>query len=192
MWRHGLTMSEIARRRGTSRYGIRYHLRNAAEKLGVSSTATLRHWPGFPVDSARTREANMPVQMQLGPLGQVSMLCRSATHAEQWYRDVLGLAHVFTFGDLIFFDLNGVRLYIHQVANDEWRPSSVLYFLVSEIGVAHGQLLERGVRFSGAPHMIHRDESTGVEEWMAFFEDPDGNTLAIMARTSPVFDAPPT
>jgi len=29
--------------------------------------------------------------------------------------------------------------------------------------------------------MIHRHES-GVEEWMAFFKDPDGNLLAIMAQ----------
>jgi methylmalonyl-CoA/ethylmalonyl-CoA epimerase len=29
--------------------------------------------------------------------------------------------------------------------------------------------------------MIHRHED-GTEEWMAFFTDPDGNLLAIMAQ----------
>ena len=95
---------------------------------------------------------------------------------------MLGLPHVFTFGDLVFFDCAGVRLYIREVPADEWRPSSILYFVVPEIGAAHSSLSERGVRFGGAPQMIHRHADTGIEEWMAFFEDPDGNTLAVMAR----------
>lgn len=46
---------------------------------------------------------------------------------------------------------------------------------------AYDELTARGVEFSGAPHMIHRHES-GVEEWMAFFDDPDGHPLAIMCQ----------
>ena len=45
--------------------------------------------------------------------------------------------------------------------------------------------LTQHVRFSGAPHMIYADEATGVEEWMTFFEDGEGNTLALMARVPP-------
>ena len=33
--------------------------------------------------------------------------------------------------------------------------------------------------------MIFRDDTTGVEDWMAFFEDPDGNLLSIMSRVAP-------
>lgn len=33
--------------------------------------------------------------------------------------------------------------------------------------------------------MIFRHGS-GIEEWMAFFTDPDGRTLAIMAQCDPV------
>jgi hypothetical protein len=32
--------------------------------------------------------------------------------------------------------------------------------------------------------MIHRHES-GVEEWMAFFEDVDGKALALMSQVGP-------
>src|SRR5436190_10301850 len=90
-WRHGMSMSYIAARRGISRYGVRYHLRNAAQKLGVD-TAELRHFPGFPVTSARIRQAKGELMttdsdLVLGPLGQVSMLTRSAAGAEAWYRD---------------------------------------------------------------------------------------------------------
>ena len=192
LWRHGLTMAAIARMRGVSRYAIRYLLRDAAGKLGVDSTAELRHWPGFPIDSARQHSqqgTHMPPtadsrELHLGELGQISMLTRSAAAAEEWYRDTLGLAHLFTFGGLVFFDCGGTRLYIREVPDAEWRPSSILYFVVPDIAAAHEQLLVRGVTFNGAPHMIHRDDATRTEEWMAFFTDPDGNVLAVMARVS--------
>jgi DNA-binding CsgD family transcriptional regulator/catechol 2,3-dioxygenase-like lactoylglutathione lyase family enzyme len=123
--------------------------------------------------------------LELGPLGQVSMYARSAPATEAWYRDVLQLPHIFTFGDLVFFDCGGIRLYLHAVGEEKWRPSSVLYFLVPDIAQAHRELTERGVKFQGAPHMIYKDDTTGVEDWMAFFDDPDGNMLAIMAHVAP-------
>jgi DNA-binding CsgD family transcriptional regulator/catechol 2,3-dioxygenase-like lactoylglutathione lyase family enzyme len=187
LWRHGLSMRGIAARRRISLYGVRYHLRNIAGKIGVETTQELRAWPGFPATSARVARRNDPMddKLQLGPIGQVSMLTRSASAAEAWYGKVLGLPHIFTFGDLVFFDCGGTRLYIREVPDDQWRASSTLYFLVPDIAVAHRVLIEREVRFSGAPHMIFKDDNTGVEDWMAFFEDPDGNVLSIMSRVAP-------
>lgn len=54
-WRHGLSRAEIARRRAISAYGVRYHLRNIADKLGVVSSAELRHWRGAPMTSPLRR-----------------------------------------------------------------------------------------------------------------------------------------
>jgi DNA-binding CsgD family transcriptional regulator/catechol 2,3-dioxygenase-like lactoylglutathione lyase family enzyme len=213
-WRHGMTRAAIAERRGVSVYAVRYHLRNIAGKLGVERSSELRQWPGFPVTSGRRRERNTQMNdtsassgagaasaasamnrgnatggasggLELGPLGQVSMYARSAPATEAWYRDVLQLPHIFTFGDLVFFDCGGIRLYLHAVGDEKWRPSSVLYFLVPDIAQAHRELTERGVKFQGAPHLIYKDDETGVEDWMAFFDDPDGNMLAIMAHVAP-------
>ncbi len=185
LWRHGLTRRQIAARREVSEYAVRYHLRNICGKLGVEHYSALRYWPGFPATSALREQPPMDNQLELGPLGQVSMYAAEAGRTEAWYRDTLGLRHVFTFGDLVFFDCGGVRLYIHAVGAEKWRKSSILYFLVPDIAAAHRALSKRGVEFSGAPHMIYRDDQTGAEEWMAFFDDPDGNTLAIMARVAP-------
>lgn len=127
----------------------------------------------------------MSGEVQLGELAQVSMLCRSAEQTEAWYRDVLRLPHIFTFGSLVFFDMDGTRLYFRQVPDKEFRPSSTLYFTVDDINVATDLLKGRGVKFQGAPHMIYKDDATGIEEWFSFFEDPDGNTLALLARVSP-------
>ncbi|HEX8026768.1 MAG TPA: LuxR C-terminal-related transcriptional regulator [Candidatus Limnocylindrales bacterium] len=188
MYRHGLARRTIATMRGISEYGVRYHLRNIAGKLGVEGTTALRTWPGFPKTSPLARRKHpmaTATHVQLGQIGQVSMYARTASTIEAWYRDVLQLPHVFTFGDLVFFDMAGVRLYIHAVGDEKWRPSSVLYFLVPDIHAAKADLESRGVEFKQAPHMIFKDDTTGVEEWMAFFDDPDGNLLAITARVAP-------
>ena len=124
----------------------------------------------------------MTSSMRLGSLGQVSLFALDTARVERFYRDTLGLPHVFTFGDLAFFDAGGVRIYVHTKPAAEWRPGSVLYFQVDDIAEAHRDLTSRGVQFVAAPSVIHRHEATGIEEWMAFFEDGEGNLLALMAQ----------
>ncbi|WP_373684224.1 VOC family protein [Micromonospora thermarum] len=60
----------------------------------------------------------------------------------------------------------------------------MLYFTVPDIQAAYDELRARGVDFVGAPHMIFRHPS-GVEEWMAFFADPDDLPLALMCQVVP-------
>jgi hypothetical protein len=33
--------------------------------------------------------------------------------------------------------------------------------------------------------VIYTDEATGVEEWMTFFRDPEGNMLSLMSVVRP-------
>jgi catechol 2,3-dioxygenase-like lactoylglutathione lyase family enzyme len=120
----------------------------------------------------------------IGAIGQISRQVRDLNAAVTWYRDVLGLTHLFTFGTLAFFDCHGIRLFLSAGEKEEGEPGdSVLYFRTDDIEAAHERLRERGVTFRGAPHMIHRHAS-GLEEWMAFFEDPDGRPLALMASAN--------
>jgi len=123
-------------------------------------------------------------KLRVTHVGQISLLVRDASRAEAWYRKVLGLAHLFTFGDLVFFDCAGTRLFIRAVSDSEWRPSSIIYFAVPEMQQSFDELSARGAKVVERPELIHRHPD-GVEEWMAFFEDPDGNTLALMARVEP-------
>ena len=189
--RHGLTRRQIAERQGVTVDAVKYHIANVTSKLGVARSADLRQWPGYPADSALARRASRKehpmatIALRLGRLGQVSLLCRDIGRTEAFYRDTLGFPHVFTFGDLPFFDMEGVRLYLRAVPDDQWRPGSTLYFTVDDIHGAFAELKERGVRTTSAPHVIYTDDATGAEEWMGFFEDPDGNTLSIMSRVSP-------
>jgi predicted enzyme related to lactoylglutathione lyase len=142
--------------------------------------------------SATTSQSDAAVSSPLpGAIGQVSLSIRDVARAEHFYGEVLGLPHVFTFGDLAFFDAGGVRIYLHRKDEEEWQPGSILYFLCDDIAASHASLVAAGVRFTGAPHRIFTDEATGTQEWMAFFEDGEGNTLALMSRVQgqPLSDA---
>jgi methylmalonyl-CoA/ethylmalonyl-CoA epimerase len=121
---------------------------------------------------------------KLGTIGQVSLSIRDVARAEHFYGETLGLPHVFTFGDLAFFDAAGIRLYLHRKDEADWRPSSTLYFLVEDIHATQEALTAKEVHFSGAPHVIFTHDD-GTEEWMTFFEDGEGNTLALMSRAAP-------
>lgn len=187
MLRHGMRRVEIARRRGTSVDAVKYHLGNIAGKLGVR-TGHLRHWPGIPATTTLSRrriELTPSSSPQVGVIGQISLSIRDVARAERFYGEILGLPHVFTFGDLAFFDAGGTRLYLHRKDDADWRSGSILYFLVDDIHSAQAALGGRGVAFTGAPHRIYTDDETRVEEWMTFFEDGEGNTLALMSRVAP-------
>lgn len=120
----------------------------------------------------------------------LSRLLQIAAHASDldasvtFYRDVLGTRFIARFDPpgLAFFDLDGVRLLLERGAGP-----ATLYFRVPDIDAEYAALSARGVRFDSAPHLIHRDAAgqfgtPGDEEWMAFFRDPAGNTLALASR----------
>lgn len=124
----------------------------------------------------------MSESLVLGVLGQIARNTRDIRVAESFYRDVLRLPHLYTFGHLAFFDLGGTRLMLEQ--NDAGPlDDSCLYFRVPDIHAAHRQLRARGIDFVDAPHLIHR-HADGVEEWMAFFRDPEQRLLAIMQQVA--------
>lgn len=191
---HGLSNRRIAELRGTSLDATKQHVANAVAKLAVADRAALRHWTGIPAASPRRPSACQGGVMSptsgavhLGPLGQVSLPVTDVERSVAFYRDTLGLPHLYTYGALAFLDCDGTRLYLAEggEGGGPLPPSaSVLYFRVDDIGAAHQALSERGVAFIGAPHRIHTHPD-GTEEWMAFFHDPDQNTIGLMSQVRP-------
>jgi DNA-binding CsgD family transcriptional regulator/catechol 2,3-dioxygenase-like lactoylglutathione lyase family enzyme len=177
--RHGLSNPEIAGRQGVSVDAVKYHVANALQKLGCSSRADLRLWDGVRRDSKLfNKEPFMDEPLTLGPIGQIARTVKDIAAAERWYGEVLGLKHLYTFGNLAFFDCGGVRLFLSE--GEGGAAESILYFRVPDVRTAHTALAARGVEFINAPHMIHRHED-GTEEWMAVFKDNEDRPLAIMA-----------
>ncbi|HLF79601.1 MAG TPA: LuxR C-terminal-related transcriptional regulator [Dehalococcoidia bacterium] len=185
--RHGMTNRMIATGRGISLDAVKQHVASAVGKLGLENRAALRKWSGAPVDSALSRrESTMTTtQLNLGSLGQISRHVADVRRSEAWYKDVLGLKHLFTFpssvGDLAFFDCGGTRLFLSNERGDAPGEQNVLYFTVADINGAYTELGGRSVEFIDAPHMIFKHPD-GTEEWMAFFKDCDGQTLGLMSQ----------
>ena len=75
-----------------------------------------------------------------------------------------------------------VRFRLLDVPEDKEfaHPGSVLYFTVDDINKMHESLVARGVAFRKAPHLIAKLPDREV--WMAFFDDTEGNTLALMSE----------
>lgn len=122
-------------------------------------------------------------------LRQVMVPAEDFERAVAFYRDVVGLELLTTFvpPGLAFFDLDGVRLLIETGAT----PSmSVIYLSVDDIQAETERLRTAGATVTGEPHLIHRDDdgvfgAPGVEEWMAFFLDSEGNTVGLSERRAP-------
>jgi DNA-binding CsgD family transcriptional regulator/catechol 2,3-dioxygenase-like lactoylglutathione lyase family enzyme len=183
--RHGMANAEIARRQQVSRDAVKFHVANALLKLGLSSRAELRRWNGVRRGSALdAKERDLMQALQLGAIGQIARHVADIDAARHWYGEVLGLTHLFSFGNMAFYDCGGVRLFLS--ADHGANPKdSLIYFRVDDIRQAQAELEARGIAFVHAPHLIHT-HADGTEEWMGFFNDNEGRPLAIMSQVMPV------
>ncbi len=91
----------------------------------------------------------------LGQIGQIAVAVKDVKGAEAFYKDVLGMKHLFSFPGLSFFDCAGVRLILSKAERPEFDKTSVIYYRVASVDEAHKALSARGVRFTHKPHIVH-------------------------------------
>ncbi len=123
----------------------------------------------------------MTDNLHLDQLGQVSLPILDQERAVAFYRDILGMKFLYEYPNLAFFDLQGVRLLLSVVADAATPPKgSILYFKVDEIYAATQMLKDKGIEFTEDPHRIAVMDNHDL--WMSFFEDTEGNMLALMSE----------
>ena len=124
---------------------------------------------------------NTPDTTALVRIGQVAINAHDVDRATAFYRDVLGLRHLFRAGTLSFFDCGGIRLMLDKPEKPEFdHPSSIIYFQVGDIQATHRRIKDAGVKFEDEPHVITR--MPNYDLWMTFFRDTEGNLLALMSE----------
>ena len=113
-------------------------------------------------------------------LGQVAMYVSDLPRTVAFYRDQVGVRFPFEAPpSMAFFQAGGTRLLIGAApAGQAVHPPSSLQFRVADIVAAHRTLVERGVTFRNAPHVVH--QAPGYELWLAEFEAPDGAAHALL------------
>lgn len=118
----------------------------------------------------------------MSQLSQISRRVENLDRARVFWRDTLGIAELFAFPGLAFFDLGPTRLMLRETGTRD--QADILYLSTPDITTAHAALGEMGVQLTGTPHIIHR-HSDGAAEWMAFFKDDEGRDLAWHSITRP-------
>ena len=114
-------------------------------------------------------------------LVQVALHADDLDRAAAFYAQLLGAEPTGRFDPpgLLFFDLEGTRLLLDRNA-----PSALLYLGVDDIHATVDKLRDV-VRIESEPHAIftHEDDRLGPaghEEWQAFVEDSEGNTVGLV------------
>ena len=114
---------------------------------------------------------------------QIAQHADDLGRAARWYERLLGAAPTAVFDPpgLLFFDLDGTRLLLDRAA-----PSALHYLQVDDVRSRIDELRAGGVRVLTEPHMIfsHEDDRlgpAGTEEWQAFVEDSEGNTVGLVS-----------
>jgi len=127
----------------------------------------------------------VPPNTVLTRIGQIAINAHDVDRATTFYRDVLGLQHLFRAGQLSFFDCGGVRLMLDKPEKAEFdHASSILYFQVADIQATYERLKAAGTKFEDAPHLLARMQTHDL--WMTFFRDTEGNLLALMSEVARV------
>ncbi|MCM3694037.1 VOC family protein [Neobacillus niacini] len=119
--------------------------------------------------------------MEIQKVGQIAVPIKNLDRAVLFYKELLGLPHLFSSNGLAFFDCNGLRLLLSVPENEEFaQSSSVIYFQVENIHASYEELLNKEITFIDEPHLIAKMGQT--ETWMAFFKDSEDNTHALMSE----------
>lgn len=122
----------------------------------------------------------MPLDIQ--KLGQIALNVQDVERATAFYRDTLGLRHLFSAPPkMSFFELGGVRLLLGEPEKPEdAHGSALLYYQVADINAAHATLVAKAIDVVAAPHFVAKMPDHDL--WIAFYHDGEGNTFGLMSE----------
>lgn len=113
-------------------------------------------------------------------VGQIHITVTDLDRSVAFYRDILGLEHLFTVPGqpMAFFDAGGVRLYLGVTEDERFVSRPTIYYRVEDVDTAWAEITARGAKGISGPQLVHRDGSTQL--WMAFVADPDAIPVGLM------------
>ena len=111
-------------------------------------------------------------------LAQIHISVRDLDGQVAFYRDVLGLPVIIDAGTMKFLDCGGTRLYLAAPESEEFRSNPLIYFATDDIDAMLERVRSAGAPVQSEPHVIYQHD--GMDLWLAFFTDPEGNAVGLM------------
>lgn len=121
--------------------------------------------------------------MPLNPshIAQIAIPVRDIDRARAFYRDRLGLTHLFDAPpSLSFFRCGETRLMLSPPEGPETAAASILYYAVPDARAAQAELAFTGVVFESDAHFIARVADRDI--WLAIARDSEGNLIGLMSE----------
>jgi methylmalonyl-CoA/ethylmalonyl-CoA epimerase len=114
-------------------------------------------------------------------IAQISITVGELERAKRFYRDSLGLTHLFDAPPgLSFFQCGETRLMLSRPEGSDTSGNSILYYAVDDAEAAYGKLLAKGVRFEEQPKRIAT--VGGKDIWLAIARDSEDNLIGLMSE----------
>ncbi len=133
------------------------------------------------------------IQSVMTDVFQVAQRAVDLDRARAFYARLLDAepTGVFDPPGLVFFQVGSVRLLL-----DRGATTGLIYLKVDDVAATVERLRADGVSIVSEPHVIfsHADDKlgpAGTDEWMAFFEDSEGNTVGLVSHVSQQGGRPP-
>ncbi|MFV3129813.1 VOC family protein [Niveispirillum sp. KHB5.9] len=116
---------------------------------------------------------------------QVAVPVLDIDRARAFYRDVLGLTHLFDAPpSLSFFQCGQTRLMLGPREGAEPVAGPILYYNVPDAGAAQADLVAAGAPLVQPAHLIAR--VAGKDIHLAICRDSEGNMVGLMSETPTV------
>src|SRR5256714_4288178 len=126
----------------------------------------------------------MAGSVSLSRIRQIAVPVDSVEKAKSFYRDTLGMKHLFDAPPaLSFFDCGGIRLMLagpEAQGKDGDRQHAVLFYDVSDIKTTYARIKASGATSLAEPHIITR--MNGREVWIADLSDGQGNCVSLISE----------
>jgi methylmalonyl-CoA/ethylmalonyl-CoA epimerase len=114
---------------------------------------------------------------------QIGIKVVDLDRAVAFYTDLIGEEPVAQFNPpgFAFFNMEGVRLLLDVNA-----PQGAVYLEVKDVRTTIEELRAAGTKVVSEPHVVFPDPhgifDTPGNEWLAFIEDSEGNSVGLMSR----------
>lgn len=122
-------------------------------------------------------------KVSLSRIRQIALPVREIETAKRFYRDTLGMRHLFDAPPaLSFFDCGGVQLMLagpEGQGKDGPEQHGVLFYDVSNIKDIHAAIEASGARTLEHPRVVAK--MNGREIWVSAISDGQGNVVGLMS-----------